>query len=67
MSVAEIKAQADRLSPEELSELGRFFREAALRKDPRRKEKLERALASSTWLSQEEFERRSKEKDRSGK
>jgi hypothetical protein len=58
VSVAEIKAEAARLSAKELAELSRYFREQALRKDPARQEQLSRAVTSEDWLVQEEFEQR---------
>ena len=64
MSVAEIKAQAGALSFEELSDLARELRFMALRKDPRRRERLESAQQSSDWMSREEFEQTLGELDR---
>ena len=63
VSLAEIKAEAARLSVKELTELSRFFREQALRRDPARKEHIARALASDDWVVREEFERRLPEQD----
>jgi hypothetical protein len=63
VSVAEIKAEAARLSVKELAELSRFFREQALRRDPTRREQIARALASDDWLVREEFERQLPEQD----
>ena len=67
MSVAELKAQADALSLEELDELARHVRALALRKDPKRHAALAAAGGSPTWLSQEQFERTLADLDRSGR
>ncbi len=56
MSVAEMKAQADTLSFEELSDLSRHVRTLALRKDPKRHNQLLAAQASRDWLTKAEFE-----------
>jgi hypothetical protein len=64
MSVAEIKVQAGALSFEELSDLARDLRIMALRKDPRRRTRLESAQQSSDWMSREEFEHTLNELDR---
>ncbi|HUR58502.1 MAG TPA: hypothetical protein VM029_12375 [Opitutaceae bacterium] len=57
MSVAEIKAQADTLSFEQVSELARHLRILALRKDPRRRAQLHSAEQSNDWLSGAELEK----------
>jgi hypothetical protein len=67
MSVAEIKSQVDALSFDELTELSRHLRALALRKDPRRQEKLRVAEGSQTWVSRAELERAVEELDRQGR
>jgi hypothetical protein len=67
MSVAELKAQADALSPAELDDLARHVRALALRKDPRRQGALNQAALSSSWLTQEEFEKHLADLDRGGR
>lgn len=57
MSVAEIKAQADALSFEELSDLARHLRALALRKDPVRREQVRAGMQSREWLDRAEFEK----------
>ena len=56
MSVAEIKAQTDGLSFDELSDLARHVRALALRKDPVRGRQLSAAQDSKDWLTKAEFE-----------
>jgi hypothetical protein len=67
MSVTEIKAQVAALSFEELSDLARHVRTLALRKDPKRRQQIETAQLSETWLNQAEFEKALVELDRSGR
>jgi hypothetical protein len=57
MSVAEIKAQADGLSFNELSDLARYVRTLALRKDPERRKQVQSAQKSKDWLMKTEFEK----------
>lgn len=66
MSVAEIKAQAEALSFEELSDLARHVRTLTLRKDPVRRGQLRLAQESKDWLTQAEFEKALADLDRSG-
>jgi hypothetical protein len=57
MSVAEIKAQAETLSFNELSDLARYVRTLAIRKDPKRHEQIHSAQKSNDWLTKTEFEK----------
>jgi hypothetical protein len=67
MSVAEIKAHADALSFEELSDLARYLRGLTLRKDPNRRAQIRAAQQSRDWLGQAEFERALADLDRTGR
>ena len=66
MSVTEIKAQADGLSFEDVSDLARYIRALALRKDPQRRIQLQSAQQSGDWLTQAEFERALDQRDQAG-
>ncbi|HXC03075.1 MAG TPA: hypothetical protein VNU49_10555 [Opitutaceae bacterium] len=67
MSVAEIKAQADGLSFTELSDLARYVRTLALRKDPVRREQVHSAQKSKDWLTKAEFEKALTDLDQAGR
>jgi hypothetical protein len=67
MSVAEIKASADALSPHEIGELSRYFRGLALRKNPEWKARVAAALQNPRWVSQLEMEKAVEELERAGK
>jgi hypothetical protein len=67
MSVAEIKAQADALSFEELGDLSRHVRTLALRKDPKRRGQLRAAQDSKEWLTTAEFEKALADLEKSGR
>jgi hypothetical protein len=54
MSVAELKAQAETLSPQETSELSRYVRALDLQKNPARQAQLKSALKNPKWITQEE-------------
>jgi hypothetical protein len=65
MSVAEIKAQAEALSFEELSDLACHVRALTLRKDPVRRGQIHLAQTSKDWLTKAEFEKALADLDRS--
>ena len=67
MSVAEIKAQADGLSFNELSDLAKYVRTLALRKDPKRREQVYAAQKSKDWLTKTEFEKALTDLDQAGR
>lgn len=67
MSVAEIKARADTLSFEELSDLARYLRGLTLRKDPKRRAQIRAAQQSQDWLGRAEFEQALANLDRTGR
>ncbi len=67
MSVTEIKAQADGLSFEDISDLARYLRALALRKDPQRRTQLQAAQQSPDWLTQAEFEQALNQRDQAGR
>jgi hypothetical protein len=67
MSVAEIKAQADTLSPDEIGELSRYFRGLALRSNPAWRKQLAAAMTNSRWVSQAEVEQAVADLEQAGK
>ncbi len=68
MSVAEIKAEARKLSfqPQQ-SELSRYMRSLALRNNPVWRKQVSSALKSSKWISQAEMEQAIAKLERAGK
>ena len=67
MSATEIKAQADGLSLEDISDLAWYIRALAWRKDPRRASQRLAAQQSTDWLTQAEFEQAWDDRDQAGK
>jgi hypothetical protein len=66
MSIAEIKAQADTLSPNEIGELSRYFRGLTLRSNPAWKEELAASIKHPHWVSQAELEQAIADLEKSG-
>jgi len=66
MSVAEIKAQADTLSPNEIGELSRYFRGLALRSNPAWRQQVATALKNPRWVSQAEIEQAISDLEKAG-
>jgi hypothetical protein len=67
MSVAEIKAQADALSPNEIGELSRYFRGLTLRSNPAWRKQLAEAMKNPHWVSQAEMEQAIVDLEKAGK
>jgi hypothetical protein len=67
MSIAEIKAQADTLSPNEIGELSRYFRGLTLRSNPAWRSQLAAAMKTPHWVSQAELEQAIADLEKAGK
>jgi hypothetical protein len=67
MSVTEIKAQADELPFDELSDLARYLRKLVLGKDPRRRAQVLAAQKSADWLTEAEFAKALADLDEAGR
>ena len=67
MSVAEIKAQADGLFFEDLSDLARHLRKLVLGKDPQRRAQVLAAQKSADWLTEAEFAKALADLDEAGR
>jgi hypothetical protein len=67
MSVTEIKAQADGLPFDELSDLARYLRKLVLGRDPRRQTQVLVAQKSADWLTEAEFAKALADLDEAGR